>query len=308
MNLEQLKQAIVERPSYFKESLYTVADRFGVHPAVAEQAFSELSELKRAYNRGEVLPLRPSKKEDDNKRIIKKQTKKRNLPKPYLDGNPDNVLVIGDTHLPFDRPGYLEFCRRVQEEFDCGTVVHIGDEVDNCAMSFHDHNPDGYGPHDEHILAKEKLQDWYAVFPEVKVCIGNHTALPFRRAFAYGIPSRFLKPYEEMWDAPKGWKWDTHWIINDVYYTHGTGQAGPSAAIKRALNLRMPTVMGHIHSEAGVQYNVSPKDILWGMLVGCGVDDKEYAFEYAKDNPKKFIISCGVVLDGKIPIVIPMEL
>jgi hypothetical protein len=306
MNKEELKKQLIQKPSYFKESVYTVADRFGVSPFMVQQAFNELHEFKRNYNAKSKPVDTDYRKENVYKPVLKKA--KKSLPKPYLDGNPDNVLVIGDTHFPFERPGYLEFCRRVQEEFDCGTVVHIGDEVDNCAMSFHDHNPDGHSPHEEHLLAKDKLSDWYQVFPEVKVCIGNHTALPFRRAFAFGIPSRLLKPYAEMWDAPKGWQWDTHWVINDVYYTHGTGQSGPNAAMKRALNLRMPTVMGHIHSEAGVQYNVSPKDILWGMLVGCGVDDKQYAFEYAKDNPKKFIISCGVVLGGKIPVVIPMEL
>jgi hypothetical protein len=29
---------------------------------------------------------------------------------------------------------------------------------------------------------------------------------------------------------------------------------------------------------------------------------------YTQDWNKKFIVSCGVVLDGKLPIVIPMDL
>src|SRR5689334_7460362 len=59
-----------------------------------------------------------------------------NLPKPYLNGNPDNILVIGDTHFPFCKSGYLSFVREQQERFDCGRIVHIGDECDNAAMSF----------------------------------------------------------------------------------------------------------------------------------------------------------------------------
>lgn len=38
-----------------------------------------------------------------------------------------NVLVIGDTHFPFEQKGYLEFCLKIKKEHNCGTIVHIGD-------------------------------------------------------------------------------------------------------------------------------------------------------------------------------------
>ena len=65
-------------------------------------------------------------------------SQEKNLSKPYLKGNPNNVLVIGDTHELFSLEGYLEFCREKQEEYNCGEVVFIGDIVDNHFYSFHD--------------------------------------------------------------------------------------------------------------------------------------------------------------------------
>lgn len=42
-----------------------------------------------------------------------------------------NVLVIGDTHIPFAHKNYLEFCKETQKRFKCDRVVHVGDLVDH---------------------------------------------------------------------------------------------------------------------------------------------------------------------------------
>ena len=55
-----------------------------------------------------------------------------------------NVLVIGDTHEPFCHPKYRDFCYEVGNKFQCAEVVHIGDEVDGHAISYHESNPDGF--------------------------------------------------------------------------------------------------------------------------------------------------------------------
>ena len=237
----------------------------------------------------------------------KKTVKSKKALSPYLKGDKKNVLVIGDTHLPFCKHGYLEFCREMQEKHNCGTVVHIGDEVDLCAISQYESDPDGMGAESEAAYAQEALLLWYKVFPTVSVCIGNHSARVFRAAHSSGIPKRFIKSYEETWNAPKGWKWDTSFTINGVYYTHLTGMSGPSAAIKKAMQLRMPVVGGHIHTEATIQFSVSAIDAIFGLQVGCGIDDKQYAFAYAKENLKKSIISCGIVKD-RTPIIELMKL
>jgi len=226
---------------------------------------------------------------------------------PFKNGNPNNVLVIGDIHEPFSRKGYLEHCRKVQEQFNCGTVVFIGDVIDNHYSSFHDTDPDGVSAGDELDHAISKIQEWYYTFPKAYVCIGNHDAIITRKAFSAGVSNRWIKSYSEVLDTPD-WQFDMTFDIKDVHYYHGTGSSGDKAALNRAMNLRQSVVQGHIHTTASIQYNASNRDLIWGMQVGCGIDDSKYAFAYAQSNIKKSIISCGVVIDGKLPIVIPMEL
>lgn len=277
---------------------------------------STKDDIEKPVNRGDYENDLSESEEDLFKQFLKwkrqrlnskKPSIERNLPKPYK-GNPDNVLVISDIHAPFTRKGYLEFTREVQEKYDCGTIVFIGDIIDNHYSSYHETDPDGLSAKDELNLAKKQIQEWYSVFPEAKVCIGNHDAIITRKAFSSGISNKWIKRYDEVLNTP-GWEFDIDFEIHGVYYYHGTGSSGDKAALNRAMNLRMPVVQGHIHTSAGVQYNASKKDLVWGLQVGCGIDDEKYAFAYAKSDIKKSIIGCGVVLNkGKLPIFIPMHL
>ena len=72
-----------------------------------------------------------------------------------------NVLVIGDTHEPFCHPQYKSFCYEVANKFQCSEVVHIGDEVDNHAISYHESKPDGHGAGREADLAQDAMYKWY---------------------------------------------------------------------------------------------------------------------------------------------------
>ena len=211
-------------------------------------------------------------------------------------------------HEPFCKKGYLEHCIAIKDKYQCGRIVLIGDEVDLCGVSQWEKDPDGFSAGTEAELAQAKMKVWYTAFPEAFVCIGNHTARPFRQAKANGVPKKFIKSYEEAWEAPKTWKWADSWEFNNVHFTHGTGHSGPNAAIKIATRHRQNTVIGHIHSEAGIQYSASKIDLVWGMQVGGALDDKSYAAHYAKDQLKKSIVGCGVVVDGRLPIYEPMIL
>jgi predicted phosphodiesterase len=229
-------------------------------------------------------------------------------PEPYRGGDLKNVLVIGDTHEPFCKEGYLEFCREIQEKYNCGTVVHIGDLVDNHAMSYHEHDPEGRSIGDEYKLALQRAQRWYHTFPNVKICIGNHDALPFRKAFTAGLPSTWLKSYQEILQSPKTWEWDFIHIVNDVIYQHGTGMSGEMAAINAARENRQSTIIGHLHTVCNTKFLASYRDLIFGVTVGCGIDHKTYAFAYGKEQTRKPVVSCAVILDGKVPINIPMNL
>lgn len=227
---------------------------------------------------------------------------------PYLDGDPDNVLVIGDPHEPFTKEGYLEFCRKIQEEYDCGTVIHIGDAVDNHAVSYHEKDPEGMSAGDEFNLAIERMKRWYYTFPNVKVCIGNHDALPFRKAFSAGLPKTWLKTYQELLQSPPTWEWDFVHQVKGVIYQHGTGLSGEMAAINAARENRQSTVIGHLHTVMNTRFLASYKDLIFGVTVGCGIDHEKYAFAYGKQNTRKPVVACAVILDGKLPINIPMPI
>lgn len=241
------------------------------------------------------------------KELLKAANKLDNV-EPYLNGNPNNVLVIGDPHEPFTKEGYLEFCRKVQQDYDCGTVVHIGDAVDNHAVSYHEKDPEGMSAGDEFNLAIERMKRWYYTFPNVKVCIGNHDALPFRKAFSAGLPKTWLKTYQELLQSPPTWEWDFVHQVNGVIYQHGTGMSGEMAAINAARENRQSTVIGHLHTVMNTRFLASYKDLIFGVTVGCGIDHEKYAFAYGKQNTRKPVVACAVILDGKLPINIPMPI
>lgn len=222
-----------------------------------------------------------------------------------------NVLVIGDTHIPFEVKGYLDFCKRIEKAFNCTRVVHIGDLVDNHAISYHEHDPNEKSPLDEMKEADKRLQKWFKAFPEVLLCRGNHDRMVDRKSKTVGLPTRVFKPFRDIWGLPKGWKDDFEFIIGGVKYVHGTGYSGNMAHIQAAYDNRMSCVIGHLHSVSGIEYLANSKDIIFGMSVGCGIDRKAMAFEYGRDHKRKPILSCGVVeytRHGVNARVIPMEL
>lgn len=230
------------------------------------------------------------------------------LPKPYTKGKKENVLVIGDPHEPFTREGYMLFCREQQEKYQCGTVVNIGDVLDNHASSYHEQDPDGMGAGDELDQAAVKIQEWHYLFPNSYVCYGNHDDIVKRKLFSNGISARWLKDMNDVLETPT-WKWANEHDLYGVRYIHGTGTTGAMAAIKRAEKLGMSVVMGHVHTVCSTSWHVTKDKSVFGMMVACGVDDRVYAMAYARNFPAKYIVACGVVLEsGKIPINLLMPL
>lgn len=209
-----------------------------------------------------------------------------------------NVLVIGDTHEPFCKEGYLEFCVEQKKRFNCDTVVFIGDLIDNHAQSFHNTDADGMSAKQELELAVTKLQAWYKAFPKAIVLLGNHDRIIARKLFSVGLSQRWLKPLEEVLGVPN-WKFVESFSYNGILYLHGEG----GTAHKKAQQEMCSVVQGHLHSEGYVQFLNGGKN--FAMQVGCGIDFDTYAFAYAQRG-KKPILSCGVILD-KSPILIPFH-
>jgi predicted phosphodiesterase len=205
------------------------------------------------------------------------------------------VLVVSDLHIPFHHKSALDFCKRIYKDLKCNEVVMIGDLVDNHAISYHDHDPDGWSPEDEMREADRHLKVWFKAFPEVSLCCGNHDRLIDRKSKTVGLPSRAFRSFRDMWNLPKGWKDDFYHIIDGVKYTHGTSYSGNLAHLKAAHDNRMSTVIGHLHSVCGIDYTANENDCIWGMSVGCLIDRHTYAFSYGRDFKSKPILAVGVV-------------
>lgn len=229
----------------------------------------------------------------------KTYSRRPHLPVPYGDGDKKNVLVIGDLHEPFCLNDYLDFCRFQQERFNCGTIVFIGDVIDNNYSSYHDSDPDGLSAGYELNYAIERVQDWYKVFPEAIVTIGNHDRLAYRKAFSGALSKKWVRSLNEVLQVPN-WHFYEEIEIDGVVYSHGEG----GTARNKMKHHMQSTVQGHFHTQSYVDYIAGRKEQLFAVQVGCGVDAESYALAYAKKGPNQ-IIGCAVILDGgKLPIII----
>lgn len=215
------------------------------------------------------------------------------------------VLAIPDLHLPFQHKDTLKFLKAVKTKYKPNAIVFLGDEMDGHAISMHDSDPDGRSAGDELELAKKELKKFYKLFPKAKICTSNHGSLPYRRAYKFGLPKAFLKSYSEFLEAPKGWVWADEHEIDGVIYEHGESFSGQQGAIKSANANMQSTVIGHIHSHAGIQFSANQKHLIFGFNVGCLIDNSAYAFAYGKKFKSKPILGCGIIVAG-IPTFIPM--
>ncbi len=135
----------------------------------------------------------------------------------------------------------------------------------------------------------------------------NHGSLVLRKAKTAGIPKRAIRSYNEILEAPRGWRWKFDHIISTplgpVYFCHGkTTTAG-----RLASQYGMSAVQGHFHEKAQIHYISTPDKLMFDAHTGCLADDKSLALGYNKVNAKRPIVSVLIILDG-VPHIIPMVL
>ena len=216
--------------------------------------------------------------------------------------DPNNVLIIGDLHEPFCLDNYREFCISVQKQYNCGMTIFIGDIIDNHYSSYHETVPDGYAAGEELDRAIAKIAEWYKSFPNAYVIIGNHDRMAHRKAQTAGLASKWIRDYHEVLNTPN-WQFVEEKEYLNVLYIHGEGGTARQKIKKELQSI----VQGHLHTQAYTEFIVGKHYRIFGMQVGCGVNRETYAMAYAQRFPKP-VISCGVVINGQIPIVIPMNL
>jgi len=219
----------------------------------------------------------------------------------------NSILVISDMHHPYSHPDTLPFLKALKAKYKFDKVVCIGDEVDFHALSYHESNPDLPSAGDELEDAIKALQPIYKLFPEVTVIESNHGSMVLRKALTGGIPTKAIRSYNEVLDAPKGWKWVFDTTVNTnmgpVYFCHGkTGTPGALAKL-----YGQSCCQGHFHERAQITYISTPDKLMFDAHTGCLADDKSLALGYNKINPKRPIVSILIIING-IPSLIPMHL
>jgi len=219
-----------------------------------------------------------------------------------------SVLVIPDLHIPYHHKDSFSFLKAVKRKFKPDRVVNIGDLLDFHGISMHEHNPDLPSAGDELTIAKTYVKELEKIFPEVTEVHSNHSSLVYRRALKYGMSKQFLKPYGEFLGTGKGWTWvdDLTIELSDgrrCHFTHGKS----ADVLKTSQSMGMSTVHGHYHTKLSTAFWSNPDDIFFGMQVGCLINQKSLAFEYAKNFNTRFMLGCGVIING-VPRVLPMTL
>lgn len=218
-----------------------------------------------------------------------------------------SVLVISDLHCPYQHPDSVRFLAACKAKYKPDTVVCIGDEADFHALSYHESNPDLDAAGEELNKAIEALKPIYKLFPKCTVIESNHGSMVLRKALTGGIPKKALRGYNEVLEAPRGWKWVDDLILQTdlgpVYFCHGKS-ASPG---KLASQYGMSTIQGHYHEKSQINYISTPERLMFDAHTGCLANDKSLALQYNKINPKRPIVSILVIING-VPQIVPMVL
>jgi len=215
------------------------------------------------------------------------------------------ILVISDMHLPYHHKDSIQFLKEIKKEFKPDFIVNIGDLLDFHAINMHTHDPDLYSAGMELDKAKEYIKQLEDLFPEVTEVDSNHSSLVYRRALKYGMSKQFLKPYGEFLGTRK-WKWvdDLTLTMSNkqrCFFTHGRS----ADVLKVSQTMGMSAVQGHYHTKFLISYWANPDNLFFAMNVGCLINQKSMAFNYAKNFKTRFILGCGIIING-VPRLLPM--
>lgn len=217
------------------------------------------------------------------------------------------TLAIPDLHTPYHHPDAFAFLREAKKKFSPSTIVCMGDEADQHAMSQYTSDPDLLSAGQELEFAKEALKELALLFPVMKICHSNHMDRYIKRAVRAGLPRKTLRRFAEIFESPVGWQWQDKWTVDGVLYEHGEECLGNEGLKKRVLYNGKPTVIGHLHTKARIEYCNTGEQWLWGFNTGCLIDFDRYAFRYAKHFQDKPVLGVGVVSAG-VPHFFPMKL
>lgn len=140
MTLEQLKSALLLKPSYFKESYLTIANRFNVSVSLVKSVFEneEVQAARKRYNSKKITDF--LKVQADS--LISSEL---TLPKGRINSDQHKLrdgihIVLSCLHVPFENKKLIKSIGGFLEDYaDRIAGFHlIGDFLDLRSLSFHD--------------------------------------------------------------------------------------------------------------------------------------------------------------------------
>jgi hypothetical protein len=228
-----------------------------------------------------------------------------------LGGENAPVLIISDTHIPYNNPDMIPFLQWVHKSKGCrDRVVHIGDLMDFHSMSFHKTEPDALSPEEEYQRAKDIVAELCEAFPCGELIEGNHDKIGKRKMVDATLAPSMLKENNALYGLPDGWNvHELYYVIPewDVLCEHGMGSAGKMGCLNTAILKRCSYCQGHSHSAAAVMYSSNYNSTIFGLNVGWLGDEGSLAVRYAKYFTKKGVLGCGVVYSGSYAEFVPMS-
>lgn len=217
------------------------------------------------------------------------------------------ILFLSDMHIPYHHQDSLKFLQALKTKYKPHLVVSVGDLADFHGISFHKSDPDLMSAGSELSKLREVSKNLYKIFPKMIIVGSNHGDLPLRRAFDAGLPKDLIRPYNDIYQVGNGWQFVDDLTIKDgvdiIYVAHYITKDVHKAAAQRGVNV----VTGHAHTNFSINYISNPRNLLWGMSVGCCIDRLSLAFSYNKLDLSRPIIGHGLTDRGQ-PKLLPMVL
>lgn len=227
------------------------------------------------------------------------------------------VLVLPDLQMPYEHEKALQFASYVKRHYGIpdSNVINVGDECDAMHGGLYDKDPNAeHSAVNEIKVTREKIKEWASVFPEMRLCISNHGLRWLKKASLAQIPSMLMRRYEEVFEMPQGWKWQEEWRFMQFKHPfrmiHGMGYSGRQGHYNAVIDSGISTLIGHLHSHAGINYikTMGAEKLLWGMNVGCLIDEDAVAFKYGKYNRQKPCLGLGMIFNnGSTPVWLPLD-
>lgn len=268
--------------------------------------------------------FRETKKDGSNYRSLLNEDRRRKeerslrTPNRYEDlatvSLPESVhhciLVIPDTHAPYEHPDTLEFLAAVAARYRPDTVVHLGDEADKHALSFHDSDPNLDSAGMELEKSRVFMHKLHKMFPVMRLCHSNHGSMHFRKASAKGLPVQYLRTYREVFFPHGGgerWEWRHTHVLELPNGDRVSFKHQPAGSVLTdAAHERTHLVCGHLHGKLSIEYARNTHEQYWAAQGGCLVDEDSKAFAYGKESKYKPALGCMVIVEG-VPQIVPMQ-